>query len=1369
MPADAVILVTSGAPENTAFGTGFVVHTGRGGSAYVVTCQHVVEDVGGKPHIGGLPADVVAPGRMPVLDLAVLRVHGLDAQPVRLAPLDASLAAGTRVEIRGFREDTGDFLRHPLPGHVGKLLEVESRDGRLRASTWDLEIDDPDWELRRGYSGSPVVDMQSGLVVGIATHSAMKGRRGRAISPSALAQIWPEMPLGLLVALSLHGTGRQGLARGSCPYPGLAHFTDEFAGVYFGRDRELDTAWDTLREHRLLVVAGAAAAGKSSFLTGGLLPRLRAVRTLGPRWRVEAIAGQGTPTRRLEARLPGLAARPEEAVAAVLARPETSYGDEEEELDERLLLVVDQLETKLLPTGADAQSSEGRRFLDLLERLQGVERCAILLAVREDFRDDLPGWLGADTHRVLRLEALEGEPLREAVVGPARAVGVEVAPELAQQIVTDAADHPARMVMAQAALRQMWEAVRDGRLTLKAYERLRRGHRRSGLARAIANLADDVLATLDERRSVIARRVFLRLVQPVPGKSAAIGRALPLADLVSAGDDPDEVRSVIDAFTEQSLLASMGAPGALGTRLVTLGHEALIHGWPEFEHWLRDHGPAEERRRRYEEKAREWVRLERSGGLLDEPALDDARTWLAGPEADVVGHSPDLAALVKASEAALAETARAKAEANASELARSSADLLDRDPALSLLLAVEAVEIGGAAGVGPVPRVEDTLRAALGRSPARVRLSGPEARLVAHRPASDGAQAVLLVSEGGVVSLWEPGTGRRLQPLGDGGAEDKAVHAAWSGAGDRLVVALDDGRVLVHDMPSGRCAAMLRVGARVAGVAFDADGHHMAVAAHDGRVSVWLWADSPSEPLFVLDAHEGPALSVAWSEAWLASGGEDGTARVWQLPRDLTSRSAAARAAASRRVLYGHVNAVRAVAWRWTGPAEKGRPPPPPQLWTGGDDGTVQAWSAAGERQLRLLQFAPVSSLALGAAEGRTMVAVACGDDAVRVWDAATGSLLAKPRLPGASLRSLSFDTRGRRLAVGGTGSGPALLLPFPSGEEDAIVTGWGALNAARYGSDRFQVATASSGDRSGVLRTPFVTLWDMRSGKVAKQRDLSSVDVAWSADGGCLVAVGDGSAVWEVEGLGSWLPLKAASSYLARAAFSPSGRHVAVAGHYQPSIYVADAATGKQVGMLKGHTDGIAGLAWGGAAAEVLVSGGDDHVVLLWHAGFDGHTLSFAPPTRLGEHRGKVTAVAIDAAAARAASVGADRSLCVWDLASCHRLYEATDAHGGMIADVAWSPDGSAIATAGLDGTVRLWDAARGKLRCTLGSDGYPRKSVSFSPCGTRLIAACQDGRIREYLAIVGDLVAAARLTAGRDLTQEERQAYRITGQTGA
>lgn len=76
---------------------------------------------------------------------------------------------------------------------------------------------------------------------------------------------------------------------------------------------------------------------------------------------------------------------------------------------------------------------------------------------------------------------------------------------------------------------------------------------------------------------------------------------------------------------------------------------------------------------------------------------------------------------------------------------------------------------------------------------------------------------------------------------------------------------------------------------------------------------------------------------------------------------------------------------------------------------------------------------------------------------------------------------------------------------------------------------------------------------------------------------------------------------------------------------------------------------------------------------------------------------------------------------------------------HTAEVNDVAYSPDGSLLATASVDGTARLWDARNGQeLRQLVGHQGTVN-SASFSPDGARVATAGADGTVRIWQTDTG------------------------------
>ena len=201
---DSIILITSIDSQNNRFGTGFVIYQDQS-STYLLTCNHVVKDVGGSDKVkaGNFIARVIASGEDDGIDLAVLQIEDLLVKPS--LNLRVSGKKGNPFITAGFQLFGKAFLIRELQGNLGTQVGLEFREGANRIDAWDLKIVD-EYNLQPGYSGSPVVEPKSGYVLGVVSHRQGDGEKGLAISIEALEMIWKEIPLNLLKGNALQNS-----------------------------------------------------------------------------------------------------------------------------------------------------------------------------------------------------------------------------------------------------------------------------------------------------------------------------------------------------------------------------------------------------------------------------------------------------------------------------------------------------------------------------------------------------------------------------------------------------------------------------------------------------------------------------------------------------------------------------------------------------------------------------------------------------------------------------------------------------------------------------------------------------------------------------------------------------------------------------------------------------------------------------------------------------------------------------------------------------------------------------------------------------------------------------------------------------------
>jgi WD40 repeat protein len=162
----------------------------------------------------------------------------------------------------------------------------------------------------------------------------------------------------------------------------------------------------------------------------------------------------------------------------------------------------------------------------------------------------------------------------------------------------------------------------------------------------------------------------------------------------------------------------------------------------------------------------------------------------------------------------------------------------------------------------------------------------------------------------------------------------------------------------------------------------------------------------------------------------------------------------------------------------------------------------------------------------------------------------------------------------------------------------------------------------------------------------------------------------------------------------------------------------------------LVGHSDGVVSQVAFSPNGRLIASSGGGNLyhgnqgpgsirpgqVIVWDA-VTGQNLRV-----LSGHQHMVPGVAFSPDGTLLASASKDTSLRIWEVASGRELHRLTS--GVELLSVAFSPDGKQVAVGGQDHTVTLWDAATGQQGRTLHGHSHAVISLAFSPDGRSLVS---------------------------------------------
>jgi WD40 repeat protein/serine/threonine protein kinase len=580
----------------------------------------------------------------------------------------------------------------------------------------------------------------------------------------------------------------------------------------------------------------------------------------------------------------------------------------------------------------------------------------------------------------------------------------------------------------------------------------------------------------------------------------------------------------------------------------------------------------------------------------------------------------------------------------------------------------------------------------------------------------------------GDIRIWDTATGKELTPINDG-EKNACCMTAISPDGKYFAQSKRNGQIKIFAVSNGAHLSTLEFGQKERSIsAFSPDGRFFAATTPDGTVSVWTVSTWKQQVVFKASSTTIPSMVFTPDSQQIVTKEHNGSVKVWD---PLNGREL--RVMPDKMRVSGMVSMMAFIAGS-------------NNIVIGSPEGGLKIWDFATGEQVAEMKTSQVMALTCSP-DGR-MIASADIGSVVQLWNARNGTLLTEIKAQSGQITALAFTSDGKGLFTGNWGG----MLRFRDiqGVSEAKLL---AQNPTPF----YNVAFTRDGSR--LITTDdaqVIRIHDPHTGRelqkleghqrlpLAPDDPVTLVKVAVSPAGGYFATSGYDGTVRTWDEKTGW-PLQVFRGHtraLYAIAISPDGRFIASGGS-DKIVKVWDAASGRELHTLRGHTSLVSAAAFS-PQGKYLVASGEDGTLKVWNY-VNGAELF---TSRLSTD--KLRNLAFSPDGKLLALGGDDRRIILLDTSSW-RTVKTLKGHSSWITGVKFSTDGRRLVSSGRD-AIRVWELEQGQEVLTLAGHGARNLNVdvAFSPDGASLVTAGTDGKLLLWPAATSREVLA-RSSAGR------------------